>query len=130
MFLADLQTQNEKEAFLGLAYLIARADGNIGYSEHSLFDLYYEELGLKKTDFSVATKPLINLCRTFSDRQTRQIVYTNLLPIAFVDGYDNEGLRALMEVIQNEFSITPQDARRYEDEIRVLQGRYFPDYAD
>lgn len=130
MFLTDLQTQNEKEAFLSLAYLIARADGNIGYSEHSLLDLYYEELGLKKTDLSVGKKPLINLCRTFSDRQTRQIVYTNLLPIAFVDGYENEGLRALMEVIQNELSITPQDARRYADEIRVLQGRYFPDYAD
>jgi hypothetical protein len=126
MFLADLRTQNEKEAFISLAYSVAKANGCLGYPELALINLYSDELGIDKRELPPRQAPLLSLCRTFSDRHAKEVAYINLLPLAFVDGYGSEGQQAIMEAIQNEFAISPAEAGKYEEEIKLLRGYYFP----
>jgi uncharacterized tellurite resistance protein B-like protein len=130
MFLADLRTQAEKEAFIGLAYSVAKADGCLGYSELALINLYSEELGIKKLGSQLQPAPLINLCRVFSDRRAKEIVYANLLPLAIIDNNHNEAQQAIMEVIQNELTISKAEAQKCEDELKLLTGSHFPNYVD
>ena len=102
MFLSDLATTSEKEAFISLAYLVAKADGSLGYSERTLIDLYMEDLKMDPANHCILELPLSTLCHRFSDTRTKQIVYANLLSLAHIENYDVKAKQYIIEYIQNE----------------------------
>lgn len=130
MLLAELKTQDEKAAFMGLAYLVAKADGSLGYAEKALIDLYLAELAAKPEEFPLRPAPLVKLCGCFSGRHVKGVVFANLLQLAFVDGYDNEAKRSILAVLQDELAVGAEERERWEDGFRVLQGSFFPQYND
>lgn len=110
MFLTDLATTSEKEAFISLAYLVAKADGSVGYSEKALIDLYMEELNMDPANHHILELPLSTLCHRFSDTRTKQVVYANLLSLAHIDDYKAKAKQYIIEFIQNE--LCPEFGRR------------------
>lgn len=102
MFLTDLATTSEKEAFISLAYLVAKADGSLGSSEKALIDSYMEELKLDPANCQMLELPLSALCHRFSDTRTKQVVYTNLLSLAHIDDVRAKAKQYIIEFIQQE----------------------------
>lgn len=130
VLLADLKTNIEREAFASLAYSVANADGSLDYAEITLIKLYLEEMGMDYSGYQSQREPLINLCHVFSDRNAKRNVFINLLSLAFVDGYNNLEQRQILEVIQRELDINSMEVQRYEDEMKIIKGSYFPHYFD
>lgn len=129
MLLANFKSQTEKEAFINLAYLVAKVDGSLGYSKKTLIDLFVEEMGAG-ANYQLQRFPLNNFCRCFSTELSRQIAFANLITLAYVDGYANESASYILEVIQRELAIISDIANRYKNEMKIIQGRYLPDFLD
>ncbi len=130
MLLTDLKTQHEKDAFVNLAFLVAKSDGCLGYTERELINLYLEEMAINPIQVSLQPISLDQLCNNFSDRRTRQIVFSNLLSLAFVDGYDNEGKKCILDLIQDKLTVSSTEAKNYTDELKMINGCYYPNYKD
>lgn len=130
MLLADLKTQAAKDSFVNLAFLVAKADGNLGYAERELINLYLEELEMRQNQVDLHPIALSQLCDHFPSQHAKQVVYANLLSLAMVDGLDSEGKRSILDIIQENLAITATDARKYEDELKLIHGSYIPNYID
>jgi len=130
MLLTDLKTQHEKDAFVNLAFLVAKSDGCLGYTELELINLYLEEMVMNPIQVSLQPISLDQLCNNFSDRRTRQIVFSNLLSLAFVDGYDNESKKCILDLIQDKLTVSSTEAKNYTDELKMINGCYYPNYKD
>ena len=130
MLLADLKKQEEKESFVNLAYLVAKSDGCLGYAELQLINLYLEEMGLEQDQVSLQPISLKHLCGNFPDQRSKQIVYANLLSLASIDGLDNEGKKSILDLIQENLTLSPTEAQYYQDELKVINGSYVPSYVD
>ena len=130
MLLADLKTQTEKDAFVNLAYLVAKSDGSLGGAERDLINMYEEEMGSNPNQVSLHPIDLNQLCKSFADQRSKEIVYANLLSLAFVDGYDNEEKKCILDLIKDNLTVSSWDAKKYEDELKVVNGCYYPSYMD
>lgn len=130
MYLANLKTHEEKEAFLNLAFMIANADGSLDFDERVLINLFQDEMNLEHGSCAFQRQPMSQLCRTFSDPQSRRLAFGNLMTLAYVDDYDSEGKKSLLDLIQQELSILPGEAKKLESELKVLKGSYLPCYGD
>lgn len=102
MFLTNLATTSEKEAFVSLAYLVAKADGSLDGSEKALIDSYMEELEMDPENYHILELPLSALCHRFSDTRTKQLVYANLLSLAHKDDVRAKAKQYMIEFIQHE----------------------------
>lgn len=102
MFRTDIATTSEKEAFISLAYLVAKADGSLSNAEKELIDLYMKDLEMDAANPAIAELPLYTLCHRFSDTCTKQVVFANLLSLAHIDDARVKAKQYIMEFIQNE----------------------------
>ena len=130
MLLTDLKTQPEKDAFVNLAFLVAKSDGCLGYAERELINLYLEEMEMDQNQVSLQPIALNLLCSKFSDRRSKQIVFSNLLSLAFADGYDDEGKKCVLDLIQEELAVSSTEAKNYTRELKMINGSYYPSYLD
>lgn len=130
MLLTELKTQPEKDAFVNLAFLVAKSDGCLGYAESELINLYLEEMEMNQNQICLQPKSLNHLCSNFSDRRSKQIVFSNLLSLAFADGYDNEGKKCILDLIQDNLAVSSAEAKNYTDELKMVNGCYYPNYRD
>lgn len=130
MLLASLKTENEKVAFVNLAYSLAKADGSLDYTERALINIYLDEMGIERSGYQVRREPLSDLCHVFSDQYSKKIVFANLLSLACLEGYNSQEQRHILEIIQNELAISSVEAKRYEDEIKIVKGSYFDTIFD
>jgi hypothetical protein len=130
MLLTDLRTKIEQEAFLRLAYLVAKADGSLDYAETILIGMYREEMGLESAPSLSPQLSVNDLCHIFTDAHSKNIVFLNLFSLAQADGYNNLAQKCVMETIRQELTVSIADAKRLEGEINILTAPYFPNYID
>lgn len=130
MLLAELKTQSEKENFINLAYLVAKADGSLGYYEQELIKLFLAEMDMTMEQVSSQPIAVNGLNSIYAEPAAREIVFANLLSLAFADGYDNEAKQCVIDVIQQGLGITAAAARKCETEMKIVAGSYVPQYCD
>jgi hypothetical protein len=130
MLLADLRTKKEQEAFLSLAYLVAKADGSVDYAETVLIGMYKEEMGLKNVLSLSPQLSVSDLCRVFTDAHSKNIVFLNLFSLAQADRYNNLAQNCVLETIRQELTVSIAEAKRLESEMNILKAPYFPNYMD
>lgn len=129
MLLAELKTKTEQDAFVNLAYVLASADGNLGYAEQTLINMYTEEMGIDSVH-QLNRESLFDACHVFTEEYIKKIVLINLISLAFVDGYNNYKQKNILDVIRRELSLSSTEVRRYEEEMNILKAPYFPNYMD
>lgn len=130
MLLANLRTRKEQDAFLSLAFLVAKADGNVDYAETVLIGMYREEMGLENPPSLSPRLSVSDLCHAFTDTPIRNIVFFNLFLLAQTDKYNNMAQKYILETIRQELTVSIAEVKRLEGEMNILTAPYFPNYMD
>ncbi|MFP7296644.1 hypothetical protein [Neobacillus niacini] len=107
MFLTELQ-QEEKEAFLELAYLMAKVDGNYSVFENPVIVKYQKEMNLE--DYTFKGAALEDILKVFKDERTKQIVLAEILRLVYSDGIVHDNEHKSISFIREQFGF---DANKY-----------------
>jgi len=114
-----LLNEKEKEAFLGLAYNLAAADGNYSDEEKDVISGYCEEMQYKFDEKSMvkSTDTLLNMVNANSSEKTKKIIIFELVGLAMADNNYDEDERALISLMEKKFSIDIGYANKCEEEL-------------
>ncbi|MEH7177623.1 hypothetical protein [Neobacillus vireti] len=107
MFLAQLQ-QEEKEAFLELAVLIAKVDGNYSIFENPVIKKYQKEMELG--DYSVRGLDIDDILKIFKNERSKNIVLIEILRLVYSDGIVHEKEKESIRFIKEHFGF---DSNKY-----------------
>ena len=109
MFLAKLQ-QEEKEAFLELAVLMAKVDGNLSIFENPVIVKYQKEMDLE--DYTVKGGAIDEILKVFKDERSKNIVLTEILRLVYSDGIVHEKEKESIRLIKEHFGF---DSNKYDN---------------
>ncbi|MDB5100303.1 MAG: hypothetical protein JWM80_4724 [Cyanobacteria bacterium RYN_339] len=87
MYLKAL-SDDEKQAFLELAYLAARADRILALEEYELWRAFRWELGLPDDRYSVRDLSLTEAAAVFKSDRSRRIALVELIGLVMADGVE------------------------------------------
>ena len=129
MILEQLKNNEQKEAFARLAYLVAKADGGISLADMTLIDLFGVEAANLKTQ-KTDQKEIQKLCAVFNEPIVKELIFSNLLSIAYIEKYENQNQLSLLKKIRESLGINMEQEERFRNWIKIIQGDYFPIFAD
>lgn len=107
MFLTKLQ-QEEKEAFLELAYLMATIDGKFSVFENPVIVKYQKEMDLE--DYKIKGLAIDDILKVFKEDRSKHIVLIEILRIVYSDGIVHENEQNSIRLIKEHFGF---DANKY-----------------
>lgn len=107
MFLTKLQ-QEEKEAFLELAYLMAKIDGNFSVYENPVIAKYKKEMDLE--DYIIKDLAIEDILKVFKGERSKHIVLTEILRLVYSDGIVHENEQNSIRLIKKHFGF---DSNKY-----------------
>lgn len=107
MFLTKLQ-QEEKEAFLELAYLMATIDGKFSVFENPVIGKYQQEMDLE--DYKIKGLAINDILKVFKEERSKHIVLIEILRIVYSDGIVHENEQNSIRLIKEHFGF---DANKY-----------------
>lgn len=107
MFLTKLQ-QEEKEAFLELAYLMATIDGKFSVFENPVIVKYQKEMDLE--DYKIKGLAIDDILKVFKEERSKHIVLIEILRIVYSDGIVHENEQNSIRLIKEHFGF---DANKY-----------------
>jgi DnaJ-domain-containing protein 1 len=107
MFLTKLQ-QEEKEAFLELAYLMATIDGKFSVFENPVIVKYQKEMDLE--DYTIKGLAIDDILKVFKEERSKHIVLTEILQLVYSDGIVHENEQESITLIKERFGF---DANKY-----------------
>lgn len=91
MFLHFLQTKEHKEAFLELAYVVAKADGFVNRKESGYLRSYMDEMDMQQSDYTFPSeRELSAIIGDLKDEQVKNIFFAEILLLIFADGDYND----------------------------------------
>lgn len=91
MFLHFLQTKEHKEAFLELAYAVAKADGFVNRKESGYLRSYINEMDMEQSDYTfTSVRELSAIIGELKDEQVKNIFFAEILLLIFADGDYND----------------------------------------
>lgn len=126
MFLAELQ-QEEKEAFLELAALIAKIDGNNSIFENSLLAEYKKEMGIE--NYHICGLTMEEMIMVFKSERSKNIVLTELLRLVFSDGVYHDHERESIRLIKKHFGFHADEYDSFKDWIlKIKELESYPEY--
>jgi tellurite resistance protein len=125
MFLEELQ-QEEKEAFLELAFLMAKIDGNLSVFENPVISKYQKEMNLK--DYKIKNTSLEDILRVFIKERSKHIVLTEILRLVYSDGIVHDSEKASIRLIKEHFGFDPNKYDNFKD--WVLSIKELADYPE
>lgn len=126
MFLAELQ-QEEKEAFLELAALIAKIDGNNSIFENSLLAEYKKEMGIE--NYLIRGLTMEEIINVFKSERSKNIVLTELLRLVFSDGVYHDHERESIRLIKKHFGFHADEYDSFKDWIlKIKELESYPEY--
>lgn len=126
MFLAELQ-QKEKEAFLELAALIAKIDGNNSIFENSILAEYKKEMGIE--NYLLSGMPIEEIVKVFKSERSKNIVLTELLRLVFSDGVYHDQERESIRFIKKHFGFNADEYESFKDWIiKIKELENYPEY--
>ena len=109
MFLAKLQ-QEEKEAFLELAVLMAKVDGYLSIFENPIIVKYQQEMDLE--DYTIKGVAIDEILKVFKDERSKNIVLTEILRLVYSDGIVHEKEKESIRLIKEHFGF---DSNKYDN---------------
>ncbi len=112
MFLNELK-QEQKNAFLEMAHLIANIDGVMVPEEEALLHSYESEMQMEKGSYHVKGISLDNILEEFTDDRSRRIAYVEILALAQVDSNICGQEQTMINEIEKAFAIEAQDKERF-----------------
>ena len=107
MFLTKLQ-QEEKEAFLELAYLMATIDGKFSVFENPVIVKYQKEMDLE--DYKIKGLAIDDILKVFRDERSKHIALIEILRLVYSDGIVHENEQKSITLIKEYFGF---DANKY-----------------
>lgn len=107
MFLIKLQ-QEEKEAFLELAYLMAKIDGKYSIYENPVIAKYKKEMDLE--DYIIKDLAIEDILKVFKEERSKHIVLTEILRLVYSDGIVHENEQKSITLIKEHFGF---DSNKY-----------------
>ncbi|RCW42343.1 TerB family tellurite resistance protein [Paenibacillus prosopidis] len=91
MFLHFLQRKEHKEAFLELAYVVAKADGFVNRKESGYLRSYMDEMEMQESDYTFTSeRELSAIIGDLKDEQVKNIFFAEILLLIFADGDYND----------------------------------------
>lgn len=116
MFLTKLQ-QEEKEAFLELAYLMATVDGKFSVFENPIIMKYQQEMELE--DYKIKGRAIGDILKVFKEERSKHIVLTEILRLVYSDGIVHETELESIRLIKEHFGF---DANKYANFKDWIEG--------
>jgi tellurite resistance protein len=114
MFLTKLQ-QEEKEAFLELAYLMATIDGKFSVFENPVIVKYQKEMNLE--DYKIKGLAIDDILKVFKEERSKHIVLIEILRIVYSDGIVHENEQNSIRLIKEHFGFDPNKYATFKDWI-------------
>lgn len=114
MFLTKLQ-QEEKEAFLELAYLMATIDGKFSVFENPVIVKYQKEMDLE--DYKIKGLAIDDILKVFKEERSKHIVLIEILRIVYSDGIVHENEQNSIRLIKEHFGFDPNKYASFKDWI-------------
>jgi tellurite resistance protein len=114
MFLTKLQ-QEEKEAFLELAYLMATIDGKFSVFENPVIVKYQREMDLE--DYKIKGLAIDDILKVFKEERSKHIVLIEILRIVYSDGIVHENEQDSIRLIKEHFGFDPNKYASFKDWI-------------
>jgi uncharacterized tellurite resistance protein B-like protein len=118
MFLAKLP-QEEKEAFLELADLMAKVDGNLSIFENPVIAKYQKEMDLE--NYAVKGVAIDEILKVFKDERSKNIVLTEILRLVYSDGIVHEKEKESIRLIKEHFGFDPNKYDNFKDWVLAIK---------
>lgn len=107
MFLHFLQTKEHKEAFLELAYVVAKADGFVNRKESGYLRSYMDEMDMQQSDYTFTSeRELSAIIGGIKDEQVKNIFFAEILLLIFADGDYNDEEKQIARDLKRIFGFT------------------------
>lgn len=118
MFLAELN-QEEKQAFLELAELIASVDGNRSIFENTILTKYKKEMGMETyRNRGLAIEEILTVFKT---ERSKNIVLAELLKLIYSDGVFSDRESESIRLIKAHFGFNPDEYGSFKDWIGKIR---------
>jgi uncharacterized tellurite resistance protein B-like protein len=114
MFLGELQPE-ERKAFLELAALIAKIDGNLSIFENKTLNRYKKEMGLES--YKIEGLAIDEILSVFKNERSKNIVLTELFQLIFSDGVLHAQESESIQLIKTYFGFESSEYASFKDWI-------------
>lgn len=112
MFLTKLQ-QEEKEAFLELAYLMATIDGKFSVFENPVIAKYKKEMELE--EYKIKGLAIDDILKVFKEERSKHIVLTEILRLVYSDGIVHDNEQNSIRLIKEHFGFDSSKYATFKD---------------
>jgi hypothetical protein len=125
MFL-HLLNQKEKEYFLELAYLVAKADNDFAEEEKTIIQQYRIEMNLDVSIYQTKELTLEKIVNFFKDslRKIQKVTFLEIYALTLCDNIFRKEEEKILINMQKEFSISNSDKEKTLNIIKNLQEIY------
>ncbi|MCM3766717.1 hypothetical protein [Neobacillus niacini] len=118
MFLAELN-QEEQQAFLELAEIIASIDGNLSIFENTILSKYKKEVGME--DYKIKGLAIEEILNVFKTERSQNIVLAELLKLIYSDGVFHNQESESIRLIKEHFGFNPEEYGSFKDWIEKIR---------
>lgn len=118
MFLDELQPE-EGMAFLELAALISKVDGNLSIYESSVLHKYKKELGLE--DYRIKGLDIEDILKTFKNVRSQKIILAEIFKLIFSDGIFHNQERESVRFIKKYFGFDESEFGDFKSWINSIK---------
>ncbi|EKN66399.1 hypothetical protein BABA_16082 [Neobacillus bataviensis LMG 21833] len=118
MFLAELHLE-EREAFLELAALIAKIDGNLSVYENSFLNKYKKEMDLE--NYKMKGLAIGDILKIFKTERSKNIVLAELFQLIYSDGVLQDQERESVLLIKKHFGFAQSEFGSFKDWIDKIK---------
>jgi DnaJ-domain-containing protein 1 len=124
MFLNQLQTKAQKEAFLELAHYVAKLDGAISSKEQEYLETYLYEMDMTPDEYQPQDKELRDILAIVEGEEVRNIFLLEILGLIFADGEYHSEEKKAVETIKLGFGISEERYEACKTWVRKLTELY------
>lgn len=123
MLLMKLKNE-EKFAFLGLAYYIANIDGEFEQEEKDIIQEYCAEMGIESTEYNMSEFNLQETINKIKTPKSQKIVLLELMILIHSDDKYHKFEQNIIDKIANNFQISQNDLNIYSQWGKMVSSLY------
>jgi len=123
MLLMKLKNE-EKFAFLGLAYYIANIDGEFEQEEKDIIQEYCAEMGIESTEYNMSEFNLQETINKIKTPKSQKIVLLELMILIHSDDKYHKFEQNIIDKIANNFQISQNDLNIYSQWGKMASSLY------
>lgn len=127
MFLNQL-SHHQKEAFIELAHMVAKADGVVGPEEESLLSTYLFEMQMETGTYKAKGTSLVNILRQFLDIKGQRIIYIEIIALVHTDQDFSEEEKTIVKELELAFGIKDREREQIFEWLKRINQIYAEGY--